>query len=101
MEDIRVLSYEGLRNMMGIVLLAMFFAMCHLGLQTKLTVLCHHSLDAAKRLFGIAPFRYYAIADGIKEILSGRLKKVFNFAGQETQSIIQPDFVEMLDSPAG
>ncbi len=101
LEDIRVLSYEGLRNMMGVVLLAMFFSMCHLGLQTKLSVLCHHSLEAAKRLFGIAPFRYYAIADGIKEILSGRLKKVFDFEGQETENIQQPDFVDMLGSPAG
>lgn len=101
LEDIRVLSYEGLRNMMGIVLLAMFFAMCHLGLQTKLAVLCHHSLDSAKRLFGIARFRYYAIADGIKEILSGRLKKVFEFEGQEKEELLQPDFIDMLGLPAG
>lgn len=101
LEDIRVMSYEGLRNMMGIVLLAMYFAMCHLGLQTKLSVLCHHSLEAAKRLFSIAPFRYYAIADGIKEILSGRLKKVFNFEGQEAGKILQPDFVDMLGLPSG
>lgn len=100
-EDIRLLSYQGLRNMMGIVLLAMFFSMCHLGLQTKLSVLCHHSLKSAKRLFGVAPFRYYAIADGIKEILSGRLKKVFSFEDHDSEQSQQPDFIQMLGSPAG
>lgn len=101
LEDIRVLSYQGLRNMMGIVLLAMFFSMCHLGLRTKLSVLCHHSLESAKRLFGIAQFRYYALADGIREILSGRLQKVFNFEDHHSAQSPQPDFVEMLGSPAG
>ena len=99
LEDIRVLTYEGLRNMMAIVLLAMFFAMCCLGLQTKLTVLCHHSLESAKRLFGIARFRYYAMADGIKEILSRRVRRAFDFEDQEAEEGLQLDFVDMLNRP--
>ena len=101
LEDIRVLNYESLRNMMGIVLLAMYFAMCHLGLQTKLEMLCHHSVESAKRLFGIARFRYYAIADGIREILAGRIKQVFNFDNHEAQGRAQPDFVDMMNWPTG
>jgi hypothetical protein len=101
LEDIRVLNYESLRNMMGIVLLAMYFAMCHLGLQTKLSVLCHHSLESAKRLFGIARFRYYAIADGIREILSGRMKQVFSFDDHQAQGRAQPDFLDMMNWPTG
>jgi len=58
---------------------AMPFAMTHLGRDTKLTVLCHHALTAAKRLFGIPDFRFYAITDGIKEILSGRRTAPFDF----------------------
>jgi len=29
-----------------------------------------HVMDAAKRIFGRPNFRYYALADGIKEILT-------------------------------
>ena len=79
-EDIRVLGYERLRNLMALVLVAMSFSMSYLGTKTKLAVLCHHALKSAKRLFGIPDFRYYAIADGIREILEGRRAPPFRFA---------------------
>ncbi len=68
-EDVRVLTYERLQNMMTIVLAAAFFAAVYLGTQTKLNILTHHVLKAARRIFGIPDFRYYALADGIREIL--------------------------------
>ena len=71
LEDVRVLGYESLKNMMAMALLAMFFSMTHVGGQTKLAILCHHALKAAKRLFGVPDLRFYAIADGMREILSG------------------------------
>ncbi len=77
MEDVRVLGYESLKNMMAMALLAMYFTMVHLGQQTKLAILCHHALVASKRLFGIPDFRFYAIADGIREILFGRQRPPF------------------------
>jgi hypothetical protein len=77
LEDVRVLGYQSLKNMMAMALLAMFFAMVHLGVKAKLEILCHHALKAAKRLFGIPDFRFYAIADGIREILTGRRKPPF------------------------
>lgn len=70
LEDIRVLTYRRLKNMATLVLAAAFFAAVHLGLKVKMEVLAMHVMDAAKRLFGIPNFRYYALADGIKEILN-------------------------------
>lgn len=91
LEDVRVLGYESLKNMMAMALLAMFFAMTHLGGQTKLAILCHHALKAAKRLFGIPDFRYYAIADGIREILSGRRRPPFTARSAPPGDSAQPD----------
>jgi len=69
-EDIRVLTYERLRNLIVLVMAAMFFTAVVLGAQMKLSILASHVLKAAKRLFGIPDFRYYALSDGIREILS-------------------------------
>jgi len=70
LEDIRVLTYRRLKNMAALVLAAAFFAAVHLGLKIKMEVLAMHVMDAAKRIFGIPNFRYYALADGIREILT-------------------------------
>ncbi len=37
----------------------------------KLRILCEKLLIISQRFFGIPPFRFYALADGIKRILSG------------------------------
>lgn len=76
-EDVRVLGYQSLKNMMALALLAMSFAMTWLGEQDKLAVLCRHAMIASKRLFGIPDFRYYAIADGLAEILGKTTKRPF------------------------
>lgn len=68
-EDVRVLTYERLRNVVVLVTAAMFFAAVVLGTKAKLEILASHVYKAARRLFGIPDFRYYALADGIKEIL--------------------------------
>jgi hypothetical protein len=70
LEDVRVLTYGRLRNMVALTTAAMFFATVVLGTKMKLAVLASHVLKAAKRIFGIPDFRYYAIADGIKALLS-------------------------------
>ena len=70
LEDIRVLTYDRLRNMMGLVLAASYFAAVYLGLRAKMEILVTHVLKASKRIFGIPDFRYYAIADGIRELLN-------------------------------
>jgi hypothetical protein len=70
LEDVRVLTYQRLQAMASLVLAASFFAAVYLGSRAKLEILAYHVLNAAKRIFGIPDFRYYALADGIKEVLS-------------------------------
>ena len=73
-EDIRLLTYIRLQNMMAILLAVAYFAMVYLGLRIKLRVLAGHVLKAARRLFGVPDFQFYALADGIRELLFGRHK---------------------------
>ena len=68
LEDVRVRSYQSLRNLMALALLAMYFVMAWMGRPTRLDILTHHALEASRRLFGIPDFLYYALADGLKEI---------------------------------
>ena len=70
LEDVRVITYQQLKNMAALVLAAACFAANYLGANAKHQILTLHALNAAKRLFGIPDFRYYAIADGIKTILN-------------------------------
>jgi hypothetical protein len=70
LEDIRVLSYQGLRNLVLLVTAAAYFAATFLGHKLKLKILCEKLLIISQRFFGIPPFRFYALADGIKKILS-------------------------------
>jgi hypothetical protein len=79
LEDIRVLTYDRLRNMMGLVLAASYFAAVYLGFRAKMEILVTHVLKASKRIFGIPDFRYYAIADGIRELLSRYNKGIVKF----------------------
>ena len=55
--------------MMGLVLAASYCAAVYLGVRAKMEILVTHVLKASKRIFGIPDFRYYAIADGIRELL--------------------------------
>jgi len=80
LEDIRLLTYRRLQNMMALVLAVTYFTMVYLGLKTKLRVLSRHVLKAARRLFGIPNFRFYALADGIRELLFGRQKGLESFS---------------------
>lgn len=79
LEDIRFLTYRRLQNMMALVLAVAYFAMVYLGIKTKLRVLARHVLKAARRLFGIPDFRFYALADGIRELLFSHQKGLESF----------------------
>ena len=68
LEDIRVLTYQRLRNLAVLVNAAAFFTAVVLGTRIKLEILATHLVTAAKRLFGIPNFRLYALADGIREV---------------------------------
>lgn len=70
LENVRVLNYQGLQNLMPLVLAAMFFAACILDHDSRLRVMASYVEKAAKRLFGIADFKYYALADGMKALFA-------------------------------
>ena len=88
-EDIRVLTYDRLKNMAVLVLAASYFAAVWLGTTSKLNILAMHAMNAAKRLFGIPDFRYYALADGIKAIFKRIGKGPLYPRGHESPSTPQ------------
>lgn len=70
LEDIRVMKYQRLKNLVVLVTAAAYFAATFLGQKMKLRILCEKLLIISQRFFGTPPFRFYALADGIKTILS-------------------------------
>ncbi|MBI4463722.1 MAG: transposase [Acidobacteria bacterium] len=69
LEDIRVLRYQRLKNLILLVTAAAYFATTFLGQKMKLKILCEKLLIISRRFFGIPPFRFYALADGIQRLL--------------------------------
>jgi hypothetical protein len=69
LEDVRVLSYQRLRNVVALVLAATYFSAVWLGESLRLAVLASRVIKAAKRFFGAPDFHYYALADGIAVLL--------------------------------
>jgi hypothetical protein len=63
--------------MMALVMAAAYFTMAYLSLRTKLRVLTGHVIQAARRLFGVPDFRFYALADGIKTHLFGQKRGLY------------------------
>jgi hypothetical protein len=83
LEDIRVLTYERLRNMAALVLAAAFFTAVRIGYRPRLQILAMHVINAAQCIFGAPTFRYYALAYGIKTILSRSGKGILPKKKQE------------------
>lgn len=67
-EDIRLLTYIRLKNMITFVLAATYFICVHIGISQRLKILTAYAIKAAKRLFNIPDFNYYCIQDGIRSI---------------------------------
>ena len=70
LEDLRVLNYERLKNLVAVVLVAVYFSAVWLGESNKLEVLTTRITQAARRFFGVPDFHYYALADGLAVLLS-------------------------------
>ena len=83
-EDIRVLTYDRLKNMAVLVMAASFFAAVWLGTTTRMNIFAMHTMNAAKRLFGIPDFRYYAVVDCIKTIFRRIGKEPLHPRGHES-----------------
>lgn len=94
LEDIRVLTYQRLQNMMALVLAVAYFTMAYLTRRVKLKVVSRLLLKASRRIFGIPDFRYYALSDGIKELLKrsdkGPLRAISRRTPQYQFSLFNP-----------
>jgi hypothetical protein len=78
LENIRVLKYVRLQNMMALLLAVFYFMAIILDQSQKLAVMAGHVLKCAKRVFGIPDFKYYALGDGLSDIFTrypGKLMK--------------------------
>ena len=69
LEDIRVRSYIGIRNLVVLVLAVSYFAAVYLGQNLKLKILVERIFLLSKRFFGVPSFFNYAIADGLYNLL--------------------------------
>lgn len=70
LENVRVLNYQALRNLMPLLLAVMFFLSCVLDRDQRLRIMANCVEKAAKRLFGIPDFKYYALADGLQALFA-------------------------------
>jgi len=69
LEDIRVRSYVGIRNLVVLLLAVSYFAAVYLGDNLRLKLLVERIFLVSKRFFGVPSFFNYAIADGIYNLL--------------------------------
>jgi hypothetical protein len=69
LEDIRLLTYKGLRNMVSFLLAVSYFVSTYLGDSLKLKLLFEKILIISNRFFGVPTFFHYAVADGIYNCL--------------------------------
>jgi len=70
LEDIRLLGYRRLQNMMALLMLAAYFNMVILAQDLRMRVCRAGILNLAKRVFGVGEFFFYGIADGLAELFS-------------------------------
>ena len=70
LEDLRVLSYQRLQNLVALVATAAYFVTTFLGQKMKLRLITEKLLIISARFFGIPLFCFYALAEGIRKVLS-------------------------------
>jgi len=68
-EDVRVRSYVGLRNMAALAMAAFYFLAAVLGTRFELSILLRKVLTKVRRFFEVPEFKFYALADGLFRIL--------------------------------
>lgn len=78
LENIRVLTYQRLKNLVTIANLVAYFIAQVMDNSLKMQILALHVIKISKRMFGIPDMRLYAIADGIRLLLSKSPKRKFN-----------------------
>ncbi len=76
LENIRVLKYVRLKNIIALLLAVFYFITSVLDGSQKLKIMVGHILRQAKRVFDIPSFHYYAIGDGLSAIFKRSPQKV-------------------------
>jgi hypothetical protein len=66
-----VLKYQRLKNLVVLVTATAYFAATFPRRQMKLRIFTEKLLVIAQRFFAIPPFRFHALADRIRRVLSG------------------------------
>lgn len=74
-ENVRLLTYESLQNLLPLLNVAFYFTAIMIGSVYRLRVMAGYVLKAAKRLFGIPDFKYYALSDGLRAIFQQHPKR--------------------------
>jgi hypothetical protein len=69
LEDVRVRSYVGLRNLYVLVQAVFYFVSVVIGAKAKLNLIFKKVCAKAKRFYEVANFFQYAVADGIHRLL--------------------------------
>jgi len=90
LEDVRVLTYTSLRNLMVMVQAVFYFVSVELSRKLKLNILLKKVYEKAKRFFEIPDFRQYAIADGIYRILFGQTAGLQEKSPRTTTQLLFP-----------
>ncbi|WP_141638859.1 hypothetical protein [Anaerophaga thermohalophila] len=79
LEDIRVLSYNSIRNITVLVHCIAYFTSIYIGMSLKLKIMVQKIFILSKRFFGVPTFFNYAMADGIYELLKHSRKGIADF----------------------
>ena len=96
LEDIRLMNYTRLQNMVTLLLAAAYFASTWIGANLRRSILVQNITCVSKRLFGVAEFHYYAIADGLARLFNRHGKwqgttQIYTY-GQSPQLILPLSF---------
>jgi len=106
-ENIRVHSYNAIRNIASLVLACAYFATVWIGRHLKRQVLAEHLAYLNKRLNEVPQFGAYAITSGLKRAFSafGRLARSIARIAPRTEKVdisqYLPGFAELLDLDDG
>jgi len=79
LENIRVLKYTRMKNIMALLLVVFYFIAVVIDTSQTLKIMTGHLLRQAKRVFGIPNFKYYALGDGISAIFKkspGKIQQI-------------------------
>lgn len=85
LENIRVLKYVRLKNMMALLLVVFYYIAIILDKNQKLKIMIGLLYRQAKRVFGIPNFHYYAIGDGLSAIFSKATQKLMPIVSDNSQ----------------